>query len=763
MKQIRANIKISGIVQGVGFRPFIHRQVTKFALCGWIRNTSEGVELELEGSCAAIEAFLADLRPSAPKLAYIEGVSADYSRELRGYEDFQIIGSKALDSRNTLISPDVAICEDCLRELQDSADRRHGYAFINCTNCGPRFSIIKDVPYDRAKTTMSAFPMCETCAAEYGDIENRRYHAQPNCCEDCGPQLFYLDGQAQPVEGEPIELAAKALWEGGIVAVKGLGGIHLACRCDDEAVVSRLRSRKHRDEKPFALMCRDLAAVKRLCKLSAAEEAALTSHRRPIVLLEKKEPNSLLHLSENRNIGVMLPYTPLHYLLFEQSPEALVMTSGNRSDTPIQIKNEEALTQLRGIADGFLLHDRDIENRCDDSLLCLADGEEYLLRRSRGYAPFPLTLDGGCGGTLACGAEQKATFALSKHNYVFLAPHIGDLKNVQTLENFESGIRLYERLFDAKPQRLVCDLHPDYLSTNYAEQRSKRERLPLLRVQHHHAHMAACMADNRLDEPCIGIIWDGTGYGGDGTIWGGEFLTGDYEGFERQGHLRYLRLPGGDKASKELWRTAISLLLDAGEEAEEFFPPKQVQRLRTILSADLNCPNSSSMGRLFDGVSALMGIKTEASYEGQGAILLEAAADDSVQRSYPYEIIDENGCRVVDWRPLISAICADKRAQVSTAEMAAAFMNTLCAMAVELCQRIRKDCGLSKVVLSGGTFQNQYLLKRLPKLLQEEGFMVFRHHRVSCNDEGISFGQTAIAEKGSKANVSCSTTETCGN
>lgn len=759
MEQIRANIKINGIVQGVGFRPFIHRQVSKFALCGWIRNTSEGVELELEGSADAIDAFLADLLPSAPKLAYIESLRSERFRDLKRYEGFQIIGSKALESRNTLISPDVAICEDCLRELFDPTDRRHGYAFINCTNCGPRFSIIKDVPYDRAKTTMAAFPMCEDCAAEYGDIEDRRYHAQPDCCALCGPQLCYLDGEGQPVEGDPIELAAKALHEGKIVAVKGLGGIHLACRCDEEAVVSRLRSRKRRDEKPFALMCKDLKAVQQFCKVSEEEEAALTSHRRPIVLLDKKEKGSFSYLSDNNSIGIMLPYTPLHYLLFEKAPAALVMTSGNRSDTPIQIKNEEALTQLSGIADGFLLHDRDIENRCDDSLLRVVEGQDYLLRRSRGYAPFPLTLSGGQGGTLACGAEQKATFALSKNNYVFLAPHIGDLKNVQTLENFEGGIALYERLFDAKPQRLVCDLHPDYLSTNYAEQRSKRDGLPLLRVQHHHAHMAACMADNNLDEPCIGIIWDGTGYGGDGTIWGGEFLTGDYSGFERRGHLRYIPLPGGDKVTKELWRTAISLLTEAGEAVEEIFPPKAVQRVQTLLSANLNCPKSSSMGRLFDGVSALLGIKTEASYEGQGAVLLEAAADEGVQRVYPYTINEEKGCHCIDWRPMISAICEEKRRNLPVGDMAAAFLNTLCAMAVELCGNIRRESGLRNVVLSGGTFQNQYLLKRLTRLLQDADFEVFRHRRVSCNDEGISFGQTAIAEKGNP-NVSCSTTET---
>ncbi len=761
MEKIRANLKINGIVQGVGFRPFIHRQVTEHSLCGWIRNTSEGVELQLEGDENAIVSFLKELKPKAPKLAAIETVSVEYSHELKGYKDFRIIESKSLQLRNTLISPDVGICEDCLRELFDPGDRRNHYPFINCTNCGPRFTIIKDVPYDRAKTTMADFPMCEDCAKEYGDINDRRYHAQPDCCAVCGPKLFYLNEEGKPVAGEPIALAAKALWNGDIVAVKGLGGIHLACRCDDEAVVAKLRQRKHRDEKPFALMCKDVEVIKHFCHVSHAEEQLLTSHRRPIVLLRKKEKNSLLHFSENAYVGVMLPYTPVHYLLFEQSPDCLVMTSANRSDTPIQIENEGALEQLSGIADGFLLNNRDIENRCDDSLLWVVAGEEYLVRRSRGYAPFPLTLVQGKGGTLACGAEQKATFSLSKNNYVFLAPHIGDLKNVQTLESYESQIALYERLFDTKVERIVCDLHPDYLSTNYAEQRAENEKLPLLRVQHHHAHMAACMADNGLEGPCIGVIWDGTGFGTDGTMWGGEFLTGDYSGFKRCGNLRPMKLPGGDKAAKELWRTAIALLLDAGVEPEAFFPEKEVQRMKIMISADLNCPKSSSMGRLFDGVSALLGIKMQASYEGQGAVLLEAAAAEDCDKTYPYHFYEEDGRHIVDYRDMIRAICQEKRQGVPVEVQAATFMNTMVCMAVELCQLIRKESGLKQVVLSGGTFQNLYMLKRLSKQLEEAGFAVYRHRRVSTNDEGISFGQTAIAEKGMGTNVSCSTTETC--
>jgi len=761
MEKIRANLKINGIVQGVGFRPFIHRQVTEYGLFGWIRNTSEGVELELEGSAKAVDCFVKELKPKAPKLAVIETVSVEYSDKLRNYLDFQIIQSKSLELRNTLISPDVGICEDCLRELFDSTDRRNHYPFINCTNCGPRFTIIKDVPYDRVKTTMAAFPMCEDCAKEYGDINDRRYHAQPDCCEVCGPNLFYLNGDAKPVDGEPIALAAEALWRGDIVAVKGLGGIHLACRCDDESVVEKLRQRKHRDEKPFALMCKDVDVIKRFCDVSEAEEELLLSHRRPIILLKKKEKSSLLHVSENAYVGVMLPYTPVHYLLFEQAPDCLIMTSANRSDTPIQIKNEEALEQLAGIADGFLLNNRDIENRCDDSLLWMVDGAEYFVRRSRGYAPFPLTMQQGKGGTLACGAEQKATFSLSKNNYVFLAPHIGDLKNVQTLESYENQIALYERLFDTKVERIVCDLHPDYLSTNYAEQRAEKEDLPLLRVQHHHAHMAACMADNGLEGPCIGIVWDGTGFGTDGTMWGGEFLSGDYGAFKRCGNLRPMKLPGGDKAAKELWRTAIALLLDAGVEPDEFFPEKEVQRMKIMISADLNCPKSSSMGRLFDGVSALLGIKMQASYEGQGAVLLEAAAAENCEKVYPYCFYEENGRYIVDYRDMIRAICQGKRDGEPVEMQAATFMNTMICMAVELCQMIRKESGLKRVVLSGGTFQNLYMLKRLSEQLEREDFAVYRHRRVSTNDEGISFGQTAIAEKGIETNVSCSTTETC--
>ena len=471
-----AEVKIKGIVQGVGFRPFIHRLVRERGLKGTIRNTSSGVTMELEGEEASIRRFLADLPAEAPPLAVIESIT---SREIpmKGFEAFTIIGSERQNERNTLISPDISICADCLRELKDPADRRYRYPFINCTNCGPRFTIIEDVPYDRPKTSMKAFPMCPDCEREYHDIENRRYHAQPDCCPVCGPEVTYLDAAGCAVSGDAIELARNALKAGKIVAVKGLGGFHLACRCDEPSIAAELRRRKQRDEKPFAVMCRDAEAARKICEVSEAEEKILTGARKPIVLL-KKRGKGYDHLSENGYIGVMLPYTPLHVLLFGDDIDMLIMTSANLSDTPIQKDNEEAVEALQGIADGFLLHNRVIQTRCDDSLCWVLDGHEYFARRSRGYVPQPVTVPQLKGHLLACGAEQKASFCAAKGEHAFLSQHIGDLKNLETLEHYEKQIRHFERLFDIHPELFVCDLHPDYLSTRYAQERAEREQIP---------------------------------------------------------------------------------------------------------------------------------------------------------------------------------------------------------------------------------------------------------------------------------------------
>ena len=735
----RATVRIHGIVQGVGFRPFIHKLVREYRLSGHIKNTSSGVELELEGERPELERFVADVPARAPKLALIERVETEYSAELRHFQGFEILKSRTEALRNTLVSPDIGICDDCRRELLDPADRRWRYPFINCTNCGPRFTIIKDLPYDRARTSMSGFPMCPDCDREYHDIEDRRYHAQPDCCPVCGPRVFFLDAEGREVPGDAIALAREALRQGKIIAVKGLGGMHLACRCDDPEIAGTLRRRKQRDEKPFALMCRDTEAAKKLCLVSGEERQVLESFHKPIVLLRKRAPG-LEHLSENGFLGVMLPYTPLHVLLFGDDIDALVMTSANLSDTPIMFKNDEALEKLHGIADGFLLHDREIQTRCDDSLCWVLDGKEYFARRSRGYVPFPLKMGLELRPILACGAEQKASFCLSRGDCVFAAQHIGDLKNLETYEHYAEQIRHFERLFDIRPALLVCDQHPDYLSTSYALERGEEEKIPVLAVQHHHAHLAACLADNGAEGPAIGLIWDGTGYGDDGTTWGGECLIGGFRGYERFGSIRPIPLIGGDRATKELDRVAFALLREAGLDPTGIPGAEQYDK---VLSSGLNCPLSSGMGRLFDGVAAVLGVKTLASYEGQGAVLLEAAATET-DEAYPYAL--EGSPLRFDWRPTLRALVRDRDGGVPTGEIAGRFHNTLVRMAAETCLAAREKTKINEVALSGGTFQNMILMQKLPAALEREGFRVLKHQRVSANDEGLSLGQLMIAE-----------------
>lgn len=748
-------IEVRGIVQGVGFRPFIHKLVKEHALAGWVRNTSFGAQLELEGDEDEILGFARRIETEHPPLALIESVRTEKLSAPSGLTGFRIIGSDRGEKMQTLVSPDVGICPDCLRELFDPEDRRYRYPFINCTNCGPRFTIIKSVPYDRASTSMAEFPMCPECAAEFGDIENRRYHAQPDCCPICGPRVFFVDGSGRPVAGDAIENARKSLKNGGIIAVKGLGGMHLACLASDAETVSELRRRKRRDEKPFAVMCRSVGCAEEMCAVSPDEERALTSFRRPIVLLGKKERGTYMHLSENDAIGVMLPYTPLHYLLLGGDLDCLVMTSANLSDTPIMYKNAEALENLRGVADGFLLHDREIQTRCDDSLIRVFEGRDYPLRRSRGYVPYPVLIPEIKGEALACGAEQKASFCLSKPGHAFPSQHIGDLKNLETLDSYAEQTEHFERLFDIKPAVIACDLHPDYLSTAYAEERAERGGVPLVRVQHHHAHMASCMADNGLVGKCLGLIWDGTGYGPDGSTWGAELLYGGYEGFERAGSIRPIPLPGGDAAVKEIWRVAAAMLADAGLEPARYIDAPGLKTVEGMLAANLNCPRSSGMGRLFDGVCAIAGIRADCSYEGQGAILLEAAYEED-SGAYETSFYGLDGVNVFDWRPMVRRIAGEKALGVSPGRIAAKFMNTLIDMAEAQCLRAGKETGNRRVVLSGGVFQNMYLMNRLPGRLRALGFEVYTHSRVSANDEGISLGQLMIAEA---SNVSCGTSE----
>lgn len=745
MSSVRATIEVRGIVQGVGYRPFIHRQVRRAGLSGWVKNTGRGVEMTLEGQREALESFAQMLRTEYPPLAMVESAEITAWSKAEGVEGFHIIESEKLSHRRTLISPDIATCPDCLREMQDKKDRRYGYPFLNCTNCGPRFTIIRDVPYDRPNTTMGGFAMCPDCGREYHDIENRRYHAQPTCCPDCGPQLSYCGADGKVIEGDALMLAVDTLQKGGIVAVKGLGGFHLSCRCDDVNTVQRLRERKHREEKPLAIMCRDLDAAKKFCAFKSGEASVLTSPQRPITLLHKRE--EMAHLTNNQYLGVMLPYTPLHHLLL-QSFDALVMTSANLSDIPIIKDNEEAISALAGVADGFLLHNRPIESRCDDSLLWVHEEKPYFVRRSRGYVPYPVSIDADGETVLACGAEQKASFCLSRESDAFPSAHIGDLKNAETLTHYQQQISHSEKLFDVKPELLVCDQHPDYLSSRYAYDRSRREGIPLVTVQHHHAHMVSCMADNRLTGKCLGIIWDGTGLGDDGTIWGGEFLVGDEKSYERVGSIRPIPLIGGDKAIREIDRIGCAIARESGVITREN------PAWEKMLARNINCPASTGMGRLFDGVCALLGLRRTVSYEGQGAVLLEAAAAAD-EGDYPV-VIDGF---TFDWREMVRAIVRQREAGVETGIIAARFMNTLLAMAVEMSCRIAQEKGLQHVVLSGGVFQNQYLLTRLPARLREVGLIPYIHRRVSCNDEGLSLGQLVIAKKGGGVRVLGGTAE----
>lgn len=735
-------IEIRGIVQGVGFRPYVHKMVEKYGFSGWIRNTSYGAQLELAGSRRALLHFLDDLKKSPPPLALIEGV--EYTAvEAREYSGFRIIESERSGHMETLVSPDVGICADCARELLDPADRRYKYPFINCTNCGPRFTIIKSVPYDRASTSMAAFPMCGDCAAEFADIRDRRYHAQPNCCPECGPECFFLDGHGRPVPGDAIELARRALKAGEIVCVKGLGGMHLACLPEPETV-RELRARKRRDEKPFAVMCRSVDCARDICRVSADEAAALEGHRKPIVLLEKLDYSALTHLSENACVGVMLPYTPLHILLMGTDIDCLVMTSANISETPIISSNAEALAELAGVADGFLLHDREIVTKCDDSLIRIYNGRDYPLRRSRGYVPYPVSVPVE-HMLLACGAEQKASFCLSKRSHAFPSQHMGDLKNAQTLDNWERQIEHFSALYDIEPAAIACDMHPDYLSTAYAEERAERDAVPLLRVQHHHAHMAACMADNGLDGDCLGLIWDGTGYGSDGRIWGAEVLAGGYKAFRRVGTMRPVALAGGDAAIDGIWRVGLALLRDSGLDTGRFAGEDGYETVLKMLQTGTNCPESSGMGRLFDGVAAILGIRRKAGYEGQGAVLLEAAALAGEGGAYPYELCGGE-VLTLDWSPMVRALTSELDGGVEVPVIAARFMNTLIRAAAEQLARLAAETELGRVVLSGGVFQNMYIMGRLPERLRAQGLEVYTHSRVSANDEGISLGQLMILE-----------------
>ncbi|MFC7382935.1 carbamoyltransferase HypF [Sphaerisporangium rhizosphaerae] len=780
---VRAEVRVDGVVQGVGFRPFVHRLATDLGLRGMVGNDECGVFIEVEGASGAVAAFVRAVRERPPPLAVVERVT---SREIpvTGEPGFGIVASTGAGRGRALISPDVATCDDCLRELADPADRRFGYPFVNCTACGPRFTIVLSSPYDRAGTTMASFPMCEACAAEYHDPASRRFHAQPVCCPACGPRLRLVDAASREIPGDPFARAATLLRRGLVLAVKGIGGYHLAVRAGDGPAVAGLRARKRREDRPFALMAADLDAARRLCDVGPEEERLLTGRQRPIVLLGRRPDAAIAPAVAPgaRSLGVMLPYSPLHHLLLRRFPEPIVLTSGNLSDEPIAYTDEAAFERLRGIADAFLTHDRPIHTRTDDSVVRVFRGRELPLRRSRGHVPSPLPLARGPRRpVLGCGAELKHTFCLAEGGRAFVSHHIGDLENYETLRSFVEGVRHFERLFGIRPAVVAHDLHPEYLSTKYALDREDAERVG---VQHHHAHIASCLADNGARGPVIGVAFDGLGYGADGTLWGGEFLVAGLAGFRRAGHLAAVPLPGGAAAVRQPWRMAAAYLGGGAPRSLGVRARNAAlwDAVVTMAGHGVNAPLTSSAGRLFDAVSAIVTGRDAVTYEGQAAVELEQLADPRERGAYPCrlltapapapaparapaspraptpahaptptsdlglaEVPEPSGGFAAEGRDLVEAALEDVLAGVAAPVVSARFHNGVARLILSGCLRVREDTGLTAVALSGGVFQNVLLLERACALLEDHGFTVLTHRRVPPNDGGISLGQVAVA------------------
>lgn len=753
-----ARIGVQGVVQGVGFRPFVYHLAKEHNLKGWIRNTSGSVEIEVEGNEAALKRFLDDLKAKAPSIARIEKIEANFHPG-KGYTEFQIYHSLSQREKYQLISPDIATCEDCREEIFTPSDRRFHYPFTNCTSCGPRFTIIEDIPYDRPKTTMRKFNMCPACQLEYDDHMNRRFHAQPNACPECGPSLDLIDGNGRSEHYENIiNATGDLLKRGKVIAIKGLGGFQLACDATNEEAVNLLRSRKKRFSKPLAVMMATINEIERHCLMSPGERELLESSECPIVLLRWNPSSSNIVSAVAPNLkylGVMLPYTPLHHILLRHTGIPLVMTSGNLSEEPIAKDNDEALVRLKNIADYFLVHNRDIYARYDDSV-CMAENTPQVIRRARGYAPYPIALPFKSRQVLACGAELKNTFCLTRDKHAFISQHIGNMENEETLEYFGGTIELYKELFRIKPEIIAYDMHPEYLSTKYALQKSTEQGLISVPVQHHHAHIASCLVENNSEGPVIGVSFDGTGYGTDGTIWGGEFLLADWRSFERIGHLEYVPLPGSEAAIKKPYRMALGYLYTL---LDEDFPlenlplnqtdPVEIETIKQQLKRKINSPLTSSAGRLFDAVSALTGIRQEVQYEAQAAIELEMLAYDVTDRlgsnNYPFSIVETHKMKTIKLAELLLAIVQDMKNAVPVPVISVKFHNTLAQIVAKMCILISKDTSIKQVALSGGVFQNRLFLNLTTSALQSEGFSVLTHHLVPCNDGGISLGQATIA------------------
>ncbi|HKK21882.1 MAG TPA: carbamoyltransferase HypF, partial [candidate division Zixibacteria bacterium] len=749
--KLRRRLNVNGIVQGIGFRPFVYRLAKKLNLVGFVINDSDGVVIEVEGPEASLDEFLTGLQTDLPVLGKIVSLE---SRDISpcDEESFRIEVSRRDSRASTLISPDIATCPDCLVELFEPGDRRYRYPFINCTNCGPRYTIVEGIPYDRPNTSMRLFPMCPECATEYRDPDNRRFHAQPNACPECGPRVLLHDGRKPISVEDPIQGAVDLLKKGQVVAVRGVGGFHLTVDVTDKQAIEQLRLLKGRAEKPFALMSEDIEVIKKYCHVSSAEVDLLGSHARPIVLLRRREdcalPNSLA--PNNKYLGFMLAYTPLHHLLLHENFEALVMTSANYSEEPIAIGNQEAFERLSGLVDAFLVHDREIRQRCDDSVAYVQEGRPRMIRRSRGYVPTPVFIGRKIKPTiLACGGELKNTIALSRGDQVFFSQHIGDLDNPQARAFFENSIEHLSSLLEIRPEVISHDLHPEYLSTKWAEAQS----LPTIAVQHHHAHLASVMAENQREDRTIGIILDGTGYGTDGTIWGGEVLIGDLTGFERFAWLKPVPMPGGSAAIKQPWRMAVSCLHLAYDEnladldlpLIKELPEESLQVVVSMIEKKINAPKTSSCGRLFDAVAAILGIRTEVTFEAQAAIELEMAADEQGGLSTPGFSRNDNAGGPIETAGLVRDVVKAMQERVETGTISALFHRNLANLFVQSAIAARSATGIDTVALSGGVYQNRYFTKYILDRLVAEKFTVLEHRELPVNDGGLALGQIVIA------------------
>ncbi len=760
MVKERKRLEIKGIVQGVGFRPFIYRLAKNHKLKGFVFNNTKGVIVDLEGSHSNIETVLRKIKDQSPPLAQIKGIESK-KLPIKGYKDFVIKYSRKEEEKITLVSPDIATCDSCSRELLDPSDRRYKYPFINCTNCGPRFSIIKELPYDRKNTTMKKFIMCKDCRLEYENPMDRRFHAQPDACALCGPEVELLSKKRKKVNGDPFNKTIELIKKGKIVAIKGLGGFHIACDAKNNEVIKLLRKRKNRPFKPFALMVRDVDTVKKYVNVSKEEEHLLKSQRAPILLLKRKEDYGLPYeiAPNNKYIGFMLPYTPLHIMLLntDKNIDVLVMTSGNIKDDPIIYKNEDAFSYLSNIVDYFLLHNRDIHIQVDDSVLRIPlQSERLIIRRSRGYVPEPIKSPIKFKkNILGCGGHLRNTFSLARGNEIFISHHLGRLDSLLSHVSYERGIEHFINLFNINPEVIVVDKHPGYFSTQFGKNIAFDNKKKLIEVQHHHAHIASCLIDNEVDRDVIGIAWDGTGYGDDGAIWGSEFLIANLKKFKRKAHLQYMPLPGSKKAIEEPWRMAVSYLYKLF--GEDFLSididfikrlnKNKWKNLKIMIDRGINSPETSSMGRLFDAVSSLIGIRDKITYLGQAAIELEMIMDKDNNDFYTFDIKKEKGVYIINPLEVIHLIIEDIINSVSHSIISGKFHKGVVEMIVEVSRLLRKETDINEVAISGGVMQNLYLRNNVTKMLTKEGFKVYNHRKIPSNDGGISVGQVAIAAK----------------